>query len=134
MRRVGLDRLAEVRLDDAGIVVDCASGVPSAIVLAEVEHDDAVAGLQDQGHVVLDDEIADTARSASRRISAAELAAFAVSRPAAGSSSSSTAGSVDDRAGDADELRDSVRQRRRPLIEHTRELEVVDDRLSEARQ
>ena len=53
---------AEVRLDDARVVADRV-GRALRDRVPEVERDDAVAGLQDQRHVVLDDEHADPAPS-----------------------------------------------------------------------
>ena len=85
---------AEVRLDHARVVADRV-GRALRDRVPEVERDDAIAGLQDQRHVVLDDEHADPApRAPVARIARPSSADSLVSRPAAGSSSRSTAGSV----------------------------------------
>ena len=121
---------AEVRLDDARVVADRV-GRALRDRVPEVERDDAVAGLQDQRHVVLDDEHADPAPRGQRTDHAAELGRFVGVEARGGLVEQEHGRFGHERAGDADEARDTVRQRRRPHVEHVAELQLLDDLVHE---
>ena len=95
---------AEIRLDDARVVADRV-GRALRDRVPEVERDDAVAGLQDQRHVVLDDEHADPAPRGQRADHAAELGRFVGVEARGGLVEQEHGRFGHERAGDADETR-----------------------------
>ena len=78
--------------------------------VAEVECDDAVAGLQDQRHVVLDDEHADSPPLRQCTDHAAELRRFIGVETRGGLVEQQHGRLGHERPGDADEAGDAVRQ------------------------
>jgi len=101
---------AEVRLDDARVVADRV-GRSLCDRVPEVEGNDAVAGLQDQRHVVFDDQHADPAPPGQFTDRPSELGRFVGVEARGGLVEQQDGRFGHERAGDADETRDTVRQR-----------------------
>ena len=107
----------QVRVDHRGVAGDLRRSALRDLS-PEVQHDDAVAGLQQQRHVVLDEEDPDAAAAGHRSDRGAELGAFVVVQPRGRLVQQQHRGLGDQRTGDADEPCHAVGQRRRPLVEH----------------
>ena len=88
---------------------------------AEVEGDDAIAGVEDQRHVVLDDDDRDAVPVGEVADERGELAALVLVETGAGLVEQHDVRLGDDRAGDADQLDDAVGKRRGTFVEHARE-------------
>ena len=121
---------AEVGLDDAGVAAHLA-GRALGDLPPEVEDDDAVAGLQQQRHVVLDDEDADAPSARRRPDRRAELGGLPAVEAGRRLVEQQHGRLGDERTGDADETGHAVRQRRRPLVEHVAEPELLDELVDE---